>query len=69
MELLKNLETELIPSRDMPQFKGGDNVTVHYKIVEGDKSRIQLFRGDVLQKKEEVVLKHLLFGKFLTELV
>ncbi|MBK6731236.1 MAG: 50S ribosomal protein L19 [Bacteroidetes bacterium] len=51
MELLKNLETELIPSRDMPQFKGGDNVTVHYKIVEGDKSRIQLFRGDVLQKK------------------
>ena len=51
MEMLKNLETELIPAKEIPQFKAGDNVTVHYKIVEGDKSRIQQFRGDVLQKK------------------
>lgn len=51
MEMLKNLELDLIPARDVPAFKAGDNITVHYKIVEGDKSRIQLFRGDVLQKK------------------
>ncbi|MFN3939818.1 MAG: 50S ribosomal protein L19 [Chitinophagales bacterium] len=51
MEMLKHLEQDLIPARDIPAFKAGDNITVHYKIVEGDKSRIQLFRGDVLQRK------------------
>jgi len=50
MDALKSLELDIIPSRDLPAFKAGDNITVHYKIVEGDKSRIQLFKGDVLQK-------------------
>ena len=34
-----------------PEFGTGDTVTVHYKIKEGDKERIQLFRGVVLQRK------------------
>ena len=32
-----------------PEFGPGDNVTVSYKITEGNKERIQEFRGDVIQ--------------------
>lgn len=32
-----------------PAFKSGDNIIVSYKIVEGDKVRIQDFKGDVIQ--------------------
>lgn len=32
-----------------PRFKGGDTITVSYKIKEGDKERIQKFRGVVIQ--------------------
>ena len=35
----------------LPDFKAGDNVVVAYRIVEGDKFRIQEYRGDVLQVK------------------
>ncbi|HAE34763.1 MAG: 50S ribosomal protein L19 [Chitinophagales bacterium] len=51
MDALKTLEMDLIPAKDIPEFKAGDSITVHYRIVEGDKSRIQLFKGDVLQRK------------------
>jgi large subunit ribosomal protein L19 len=51
MDSLKQLEMELIPAKDIPAFKAGDSITVHYRIVEGDKSRVQLFQGDVLQRK------------------
>ena len=32
-----------------PQFKAGDTITVTYKIKEGDKFRLQNFRGQVIQ--------------------
>src|SRR3954470_23505347 len=34
----------------MPEFRVGDTVRVHYKIVEGDKDRIQVFQGVVLKR-------------------
>lgn len=34
-----------------PKFKAGDNVTVNYKIVEGNKERIQSFKGDVIKRQ------------------
>jgi len=34
----------------IPDFRVGDTVRVHYKIVEGDKDRIQVFQGVVLQR-------------------
>jgi large subunit ribosomal protein L19 len=34
----------------LPDFRVGDTVAVHYKIVEGDKLRVQVFRGIVIQK-------------------
>jgi|VirMetMinimDraft_7_1064189.scaffolds.fasta_scaffold21006_2 large subunit ribosomal protein L19 len=36
---------------DYDFFKSGDTVSVSYKIIEGSKERIQLFRGDVIQIK------------------
>jgi len=36
---------------DLPNFNAGDRVTVHYKIKEGNKERIQQFQGDVIQRR------------------
>ena len=35
---------------DRPEFRAGDTVRVHVKVVEGNKSRIQLFTGVVIAK-------------------
>ncbi len=45
------VEKEYAVSNDYPDFKAGDTITVHYKIKEGNKERIQQFRGVVLQIK------------------
>ncbi len=37
--------------KDVPQFNIGDTVRVHYRIVEGDKERIQIFEGVVIARK------------------
>jgi len=37
--------------KDIPAFKAGDNVTVNYKILEGNKERIQSFKGDVIKRQ------------------
>lgn len=39
------------PAREFPAFKAGDNVTVNYKIIEGNKERIQSFKGDVIKRQ------------------
>lgn len=36
---------------DLPPFDVGDTVKVHVIIREGDKERVQVFRGDVIAKK------------------
>jgi large subunit ribosomal protein L19 len=51
MDLIKAAENTFTAAKIFPAFKAGDTVTVHYKIVEGNKERIQQFRGVVLQKK------------------
>lgn len=42
---------QLTGKKEFPKFKAGDNVTVNYKIVEGNKERIQSFRGDVIKRQ------------------
>ena len=37
--------------KEIPAFNIGDTVRVHVKIVEGEKSRIQVFEGTVIAKK------------------
>jgi len=44
---------QLTGKKEFPKFKAGDNITVNYKIVEGNKERIQSFRGDVIKSQGE----------------
>ena len=50
MDLLKVAEQAFAVENEYPEFKAGDTITVHYKIKEGDKERIQMFRGAVIQR-------------------
>jgi len=50
MNAIQKVEAAFINS-EIPAFAPGDTVTVHYKIKEGAKERIQLFQGVVLQKR------------------
>lgn len=49
MDKVKELEKSLVANVEHPNFKAGDNISVHYKIKEGNKERIQIFKGDVIQ--------------------
>ncbi len=51
MDKVKELTKRLTETKSLPDFKAGDNINVHYKIIEGSKERIQIFRGDVIQIK------------------
>ena len=48
-DLLKFVEAEFAADVERPVFNAGDTVTVSYKISEGNKERIQNFRGVVIQ--------------------
>ncbi|MBW6492215.1 MAG: 50S ribosomal protein L19 [Lentimicrobium sp.] len=48
--LMKYVEDNFVEMKELPAFKAGDTITVHYKIKEGDKERIQQFQGVVLQR-------------------
>lgn len=45
------IHEQLTASKTFPRFKAGDNVTVNYKIIEGNKERIQSFKGDVIKRQ------------------
>lgn len=50
MDLMKIAEGAFASEKkEFPKFKSGDTITVAYRIVEGAKERIQLYRGDVLR--------------------
>ena len=68
MNTTERIAKELTPSRDLPSFKAGDNITVYYSIREGEKQRTQLFKGDVIKQKALGHPKHSLLEKYLTQL-
>ena len=47
--ILKKIENECIRT-GLPEFKSGDTIKVHAKIIEGTKERIQIFEGIVIKK-------------------
>ncbi|MCQ2202487.1 MAG: 50S ribosomal protein L19 [Bacteroidales bacterium] len=53
MDLIKVAEAAFKTGVELPAFKSGDTVSVSYKIVEGNKERIQVFKGVVIQIKGE----------------
>jgi large subunit ribosomal protein L19 len=50
MDILQMVNKEQIRT-DLPEYRVGDTVKVHYKIKEGAKERIQLYQGIVVQKR------------------
>jgi len=51
--LLDYVKKQMTNEVKHPNFKAGDTITVSYKIKEGEKERIQLFNGVVIQRKNE----------------
>ncbi len=49
--VIKYVHEQLTTEKEFPEFKAGDNVTVHYRIKEGSKERVQPFKGNVIQIK------------------
>ena len=48
-DLLKVAAEAFATGKSFPKFKAGDTITVAYKIVEGNKERVQLYRGVVIK--------------------
>ena len=49
MDLIKVAEEAFATGKQFPAFRAGDTITVAYKIIEGSKERIQLYRGVVIK--------------------
>lgn len=57
MDAIKFVQEQLSEKKNFPEFKPGDNVSVSYRIIEGAKERIQIYRGDVIQIKGQGATK------------
>lgn len=49
-QLIENLEGEQLKT-NLPDFRVGDTISIHYRIIEGSKERIQIFSGTVISRK------------------
>jgi large subunit ribosomal protein L19 len=52
MNLVESLERQLEPNPNIPDLRPGDTVKVHARIVEGDRERVQVFRGTVIRLRK-----------------
>lgn len=59
MDLIKIAEQAFAQENkvELPEFSTGDTISVHYKIVEGNKERVQIFKGVVIQIKGTGITK------------
>ena len=56
MNLLKLIEKkniEKLSNEKIPNFKAGDTVKVHTKVIEGKNERIQMFEGECIARKND----------------
>src|SRR5215472_5460346 len=51
MNAIAYVHEQMTGKKEIPDFKPGDNITVNYKIIEGNKERIQSFKGDVIKRQ------------------
>ena len=49
MDLIQSIEAENLKD-NIPAFRAGDRVRVHVRVVEGEKSRTQIFEGEVIAR-------------------
>lgn len=64
MDLIQYVEEQMLNKTDLPDFRSGDTIVVEYEIVEGEKTRIQAFKGDVIQIKGKGMNKTFTVRKF-----
>ena len=50
MGIIDNIEREQLRA-DIPQFKAGDTVKVHFKVIEGSRQRLQVYQGIVIKRQ------------------
>lgn len=50
LEVVQQLEQEHL-RHDVPEFRAGDTVKVHVRVIEGNKERIQIFQGVVIARR------------------
>ena len=50
MDLINQLEKEYLKEQ-VPDFSPGDTVRIHFKVVEGNRERIQIFEGVVIKRR------------------
>ena len=50
MALMRELTSDQLKA-DLPDFGPGDTIRVHVRVIEGEKERIQVFEGNVIQRK------------------
>jgi len=48
--IIDNIEREQLRA-DIPQFKAGDTVKVHFKVIEGNRQRLQVYQGIVIKRQ------------------
>jgi large subunit ribosomal protein L19 len=48
--IIQSLEQRQLRT-DIPPFKAGDTVRVHFKVIEGNRQRIQVFEGTVIKRQ------------------
>ncbi len=48
---IEALHQDRVANSTLTPFRVGDTVRVHYKVVEGDKERIQVFQGQVIRQR------------------
>ncbi|RPG56352.1 MAG: 50S ribosomal protein L19 [Flavobacteriales bacterium TMED96] len=49
--IIKSIQEELVENKNFPTFNAGDTITAYYEIREGEKVRVQFFKGVVIQVK------------------
>ncbi len=64
MNAIDYVHEQLTTKNELPEFQSGDNIVVSYRIVEGEKERIQKFRGNVIQIKGQGATKTFTVRKF-----
>jgi large subunit ribosomal protein L19 len=65
-QVIQSIEEELL-KKDLPAFRVGDTLSVHTRIIEGEKERVQVFTGTVIARRgcglsETVALYRVSYG-------
>ena len=55
MDLINVAENQFDTKKEFPSFSAGDTITVEYKIIEGNKERVQFYEGIILAKKNSSI--------------